>query len=398
MILIEAILLLVVAYIAFAGIYQLILAVSYFITKRPEYVDEKKLAKFAIIVPAHDEELLISSFCESVGNINYPQESYDVFIIADNCSDKTEDICSGYPVETLSRHDLSRVGKGYALEWALDQININDYDLVLVLDADTTVKDSILTELNKLYNNGEHAIQCFIEVPNRNESSFTRLIHLSRTVNDLLYHYSKYKLGLSSYLMGTGMCFSTKLLSEIKWNAFSLSEDWEYYATLLNKGYRVSFSREAVIMQMESCSLQQATSQRLRWASGRFYVVKSLGVRLLVNGIKRRNIVMADGALALLLPNWSLQVNMIFMTLFVSLLLPDTTLKYVVVGISCALLAAQVFIVLAGAYLTGRPMDTLKAILYAPVFLMWKMIIDILCITGLYKGKEWIRTKRHIPK
>jgi hypothetical protein len=37
------------------------------------------------------------------------------------------------------------------------------------------------------------------------------------------------------------------------------------------------------------------------------------------------------------------------------------------------------------------------AILAAPLFLVWKLAIDFVSMTGIYRGKEWIRTERHVP-
>lgn len=398
MFVLEALLVVILIYIIIAGVYQLFLALSYFVTKNIKSPENIYNNKFAIIVPAHNEELLIGQFCESILNVSYDKTDYDIYIIADNCNDKTVDICSAYKVNVMSRVNKDNRGKGYALEWAIEQINIENYDSILVLDADTTVNPSILIELNKALNNGEQAIQCYIDVPNRHETWFTQLIYLSRTINDHLYHSAKNKLGLSSYLMGTGMCFHKKLLKKMKWGAFSLSEDWEYYAKLIEENYRVAFAENAIILQMESNSLSQATSQRLRWASGRFYVVKSLGFKLLIKGLLQKNVVMADASLALLLPNWSLQVNLILLVLITSLFLPSSNISHGIFLISSMLVILQGIIVLLGLTLVDNPYAVLKAIIRAPVFLVWKLVIDFACITGLYKGKEWIRTKRHIPK
>ena len=386
-----------VVYLALAGLYHLWLAIAYFLTKDPESSTSQRLNSFAIVIPAHNEELLISRTCESLLSVNYPQELREIFIIADNSTDRTEDICLSYPVKVLARNDKVKAGKGYALEWAMEQIRLEDYDAVLIVDADTMVKPSILTELNKMLNQGEQAIQCYIEVPNRSETWFTQLIYLSRTINDLLYHYSKYKLGLSSYLMGTGMCFTSSLLQEKRWTAFTLSEDWEYFAMLIEQGHRIGFAVNAVVLQQESNSLKQATSQRLRWASGRFYVVNNLGIKLFLKGLFRRDLIMADASLSLLFPNWSLQINLIILTLAASLILPASPFKAVSIALCLGLLAIQGFLVIAGIILSGSSWEMVKAVLISPLFLLWKLIIDLLCMTRLYRGTKWIRTERHLP-
>lgn len=395
---IEILVSLLLLYLVITGIYQLFLAVSYFLTQNKSESNQYTFNKFAVIVPAHNEELLIAQFCQSILSVDYNNTDYDVYIIADNCNDRTESICSEYSINVLARTDRIKRGKGYALEWALERISLDEYDAVIVLDADTTVDKSILSELNKMLNNGEQAIQCYIDVPNRHETWFTQLIYLSRTINDLLYHSAKNKLGLSSYLMGTGMCFHNTLLKKMKWGAYSLSEDWEYYAKLIQQGYRVAFAEKAIIRQMETSSLSQATTQRLRWSSGRFYVVKNIGLKLLVNGILGKNIIMADASLALLLPNWSLQVNLILLALIASVLLPSDTTQQIMLFTSLLLLIFQMVMVFIGLLLVEKPLSVFMAIARAPAFLLWKLVIDIACVTGLYKGKEWIRTKRHLPK
>jgi 1,2-diacylglycerol 3-beta-glucosyltransferase len=384
-------------YVMAATVYQVALALVYLTVKEKKSSPSEKVNCFAIIVPAHNEELLIAGTLENYLRIDYPNKKRSFFIIADNCSDRTAELAAHYPVTVLTRKDTERIGKGFALEWALAQIHLDHFDAVLVLDADTTVDPAILSELDRLLLKGEQAIQCYIEVPNRNESWFTQLIYVSRTINDRLYHHAKHKLGLSSYLMGSGMCFSADLLKRKKWTAFTLSEDWEYYAQLIEDGGRIGFAAHAVVMQQESRSLKQATSQRLRWSSGRFYVVKSLGLRLLAKGIARKNIIMADASLALLFPNWSLQINLILIAAAISLLLPASAFKTAAAGISLGMLGAQGFILLVGVYLAGDYWRVFKAVLVAPLFLVWKFGIDFLSMTGLYRGKKWIRTERHVP-
>ena len=213
-----------------------------------------------------------------------------------------------------------------------------------------------------------------------------------------MYHLAKYKLRLSAYLMGTGMCFKTKLLLERPWTAFSLSEDWEYYALLIKEGKKIAFADKAIVYQQESRSLSQATTQRLRWASGKFYVIRKLGLPLLLEGIMQRNYLKVDSALALIFPNWSLQINLILLIFIGCYLLPTSTFRTIAIAISCSLILSQILMLLMGIKLAKNYWAVFKAILISPIFLAWKLLIDSLCAARIYKGKKWIRTKRHITK
>lgn len=375
--------------------YALFFALVYFFAKDENSSTGTVPKKFAVIIPAHNEELIIDGLCQNLKNIIYNRELYDIYIIADNCSDGTSRICRQNGLNVLERHNESQRGKGYAIKFAFENISLNHYDAFLLIDADTYVDTHILSELSRSLSKGEDAIQCYIDIPNDHESWFTKLISVARVMNGLFYHHPKYTLGLSSYLMGSGICFSTELIKKKGWTAFSIAEDWEYYAQLLLGGYRIAFAKNAVVHQYESKSLEQATSQRLRWSRGRWKVTKTLGLRLMLEGLKQRNLVLFDASLPLIFPNYSLQINLTVVALILSFLLPSSGWKIFCVGSSLVLLTGQFSLFIAGAFVAGSPCKTFRAAFYAPLFLIWKSIIDLLCFTGLYRGKNWVRTKRH---
>jgi cellulose synthase/poly-beta-1,6-N-acetylglucosamine synthase-like glycosyltransferase len=396
-ILFQGFLIILIAYLTVSVLYHLALALSYLLIRKKVQPPADARTTFAIVVPAHNEEMLIDRFCRNIVKIDYPVSMREIFIIADNCSDSTATISKSHPVRVLSRFDDLNTGKGHALKWAFEQIGLDNFDAVLVIDADTDVDPSILKELNMLIIGGSQAIQCYETISNRGESWFTQLIYVSRTINSLLYHYAKYKIGLSSYLMGVGMCFRTALLRDVPWTAYSLSEDWEYTARLIELNIKIDFAARAKVFPQESRSLRQATDQRLRWSKGRFNVVKNLGLKLFIQGVRTKNWIMADASLSLLFPNWSLQINLILIALITSLVLPSSTVTSISIIMSLFMLAVQGVILTIGIAIVGDFWQVLKAILVAPLFLVWKFVIDFMSMTGIYRGKSWIRAERHIP-
>jgi cellulose synthase/poly-beta-1,6-N-acetylglucosamine synthase-like glycosyltransferase len=383
------------SYLLISSLYILALAVSYFFTKERNCGDSEPVNRFGIIVPAHNEELLVGKLCQSLLDVSYPAEKYCVYIVADNCSDRTMDVCSQYSVEVLERSDPLNAGKGQALAWALRQIDLDRFDAVFIVDADNYVDSDILKQLNKLINDGELAIQCYNAVGNRADSWFTQLLFVSRIISNQLCHEAKYRLGLTSYLMGNGLCFRSGLLKERGWTAFSTGEDWEYYAQLVESGVPIGFAVKARVYHQESKTLSQATSQRLRWSSGRFCIARTLGLRLFLKGIREKKWWVIDASFPLLFPNYSLLINLTLVGLAFSLLLPMSTFKTILIGGFVLLLTVHLLLFVAGALIAGSPLKTFRAAMYVPFFLVWKAVIDALCMTGLYGGKKWVRTKRH---
>ena len=78
---------------------------------------------FAILICARDEEKVISGLLESIAKQSYEPAYYDVFLVADHCTDKTVEKASDYSfVKILERTEKGKEGKGAALEWALNII------------------------------------------------------------------------------------------------------------------------------------------------------------------------------------------------------------------------------------------------------------------------------------
>ena len=202
------------------------------------------------------------------------------------------------------------------------------------------------------------------------------------------------RLGLSSQLIGTGMCFATGVLKRFGWDAFTIGEDCEYYAKLIQNGETVGFDWSAKVYHQESSSLKQATSQRMRWSSGRFAVAWKYGFPLLSRGVVERNAVKFDAGLSLILPNPSLGMNVTLVCLLISVL--ENGGRIGVLSAWFVLLALAQFGVFAiGVLYTKNKGAKFLAIFIAPVFLAWKMGIDALSILGVGR-KKWKRTERKL--
>src|SRR5690242_20568119 len=63
--------------------------------------DQANTATFAILVPAHNEELLIGKTLSSLATLEYPTDRYAVHVIADNCTDRTAEIAQAAGAKVL---------------------------------------------------------------------------------------------------------------------------------------------------------------------------------------------------------------------------------------------------------------------------------------------------------
>src|SRR5262249_35179285 len=124
--------------------------------------------RFAVLVPAHDEELLIRRVVGSVQAIDYPPELYTLHVIADNCTDRTAELARGMGAVVHERHDLEHRGKGYALRWLFGQLLADPAsgDAFVIVDADSLVNRGFLRALDRRLRAGAVAIQAYDTVLN----------------------------------------------------------------------------------------------------------------------------------------------------------------------------------------------------------------------------------------
>ena len=395
MILSDIFLVLIGMYLSCYVLYHLILFIIFISSKDIPAKPIIPETRFCVLIPAHNEELLISRLLLCFREQAYPKDLFKCFVIADNCTDNTARISSENGAMVLKRLDKALFGKGHALKWALEKIDLTAFDAVLIVDADSVVGNDILLHLDRSIREGNRAIQCYNGVANPHESWFTRLLHVSRTIGNEIVHPAKQRLGLSSYLMGNGMCFSTRLLSKFGWDAFTVGEDWEYYAKIVREGESVAFCKNARVFHQESYSMKQATSQRLRWSSGRFAIAWSEGLRIFRQGIMERNTIKIDAAFPLIFPNPSLGINISVILMMFSIFLPSIVNKYVYTGWFAVLIVLQILMFVYGIMYTEEKLKGFLSMFIAPLFLVWKMGIDVLSLFGI--GRErWVPTARGV--
>jgi cellulose synthase/poly-beta-1,6-N-acetylglucosamine synthase-like glycosyltransferase len=389
---VSSVLLVVLAcWASFFVLYQLGLACLYFVVRENARAVMLPRNRFAVIVPAHNEEVVLGTLLRSWKCVAYPNNMFAMFVIADNCTDRTGEVGRGHGAVVAERHDQQKKGKGQALAWAIDSLPLDEYDAVVIVDADTTVGPEFLQVMNEHLVRGEKIIQGYDGVLNPDENALTQLMHITGVMKNLLWNHAKSKVGLSVQLMGTGMCFDRETLKSVGWKAFSIGEDGEQFAYLAEQGIRVHYEPRAAIYAQEASSFKQAYSQRIRWVAGRMQLV-GVGMRLLLKGIRRGDLHLVDAALTFLLPNYVELANATVIGLFLTWLVPIPAKSVLLLWFS-ALLGGQILYLLMGIVLSKPTSKTIGAVVFAPIFLLWRGAINLIAVFHL-KYSVWVRTQR----
>ncbi|WP_027937408.1 glycosyltransferase family 2 protein [Anaeroarcus burkinensis] len=295
------------AMIAFFSVYYFVLACFGFWKKREKKNFQPKHT-FAIVVSAHNEESVIGQLVENLHVLRYPKELYDIFIVADNCTDSTARVARESGAIVHERFDTEKRGKGFAMEWMFARLfkMKRQYDAIVVFDADNLVHPNFLLEMNNRLQKGETVIQGYMDAKNPTDTWISGTFAIAFWLIDHIWHLAKYNIGLSSVLGGTGMCISTSVLRRFGWGATCLTEDMEFTMKVLLKGIRTTWAHDAIVYDEKPLTFKQAWNQRKRWAQGHFDIAGRYIPAMIKEGIRRRDIRLLDGVLHLVQPHFLL--------------------------------------------------------------------------------------------
>lgn len=284
-------------------LYTLIIALFGLIKKKEKKHYDPRY-RFALIIAAHNEEMVIANLIESMKKLKYPKSMYDIFVIADNCTDNTAKIAREHGALVYERENKEERGKGYALEWMFDKIFQMDgkYDAVGIFDADNLVSPNFLTEINAKMCEGFKVVQGYIDSKNPNDSWVTASYAISYWTQNRMYQLSRENLGLSNQIGGTGFTVDIEVLEEIGWGATCLTEDLEFTSKLVLNGKKVGWAHDAIVYDEKPLTLKQSWRQRKRWMQGFADVASRFFFKLLKKGIKERDFVAIDCALYTIQP------------------------------------------------------------------------------------------------
>lgn len=348
--------------------------------------------RFDVIVPAHNEAAAIKGVIASLRKLNWPADGFRVLVVADNCTDSTAVLARAAGAEVLERHDTERRGKGYALAFAFQASQAHGWAYaVVVVDADTEVSANLLEAFAARIENGATVIQAHYGVLNSQASWRTRLMAIAMASFHRVRSRARERLQLSSGIRGNGWCITHRLLRQVPYRAFSLTEDIEYGIDLGLAGFRVHYADEAHVAAMMVTGEQAARTQRQRWEGGRLQLIRSKTLSLLRAAKRPDGGVCLDLAFDLLvlpLSYAAINVAVLIVLASVALLWEPSMESWLWLGLGCG--ASLLLYVLRGWQLSGVGMRGLADLLRAPFFVLWKVLLML----RAHKSAEWVRTKR----
>jgi cellulose synthase/poly-beta-1,6-N-acetylglucosamine synthase-like glycosyltransferase len=263
-------------YLALNVLYLLLFATAGLFRKPPAYNDLPEKKKIAVLIPAYKEDGVIVETAKAAASHSYPADYFDVFIIADQLKNDTLEALAALPVRVI-QVSFAQSTKAKSIKYTLQQIPDQDYDILMILDADNIMGKGCLEKINSAFQKGLHMVQLHRTAKNKNTSTAI-LDAASEEINNHIFRQGHRALGISSALIGSGMAFDfaqfkrLMLETDIENNP---GEDREIYLEMLRQGYVCEYIDDALVYDEKVQSGQVLEKQRTRWLSAQLqYAVR----------------------------------------------------------------------------------------------------------------------------
>ena len=375
-------------------LYQLIVSVCSLVKLKEKPLLEEKENRFMAIIPAHNEAAVVANLIESLKNQNYPKNLYDIYVIADNCTDNTAEVARNAGAIVYERFDESKKTKGYALQWFLAQkIEENaPYDAFCVFDADNIADENFLKAMNKKLCQGEKVVQGYRDIKNPTDNWITAGYAIFYWTMNRFYHLARYNLGLSPLLNGTGFMVRFDVIKPTGWDTNTLTEDIEFSLKNIIEGRKLGWATDAIVYDEQPTGFKQSWSQRSRWTVGHIQCIKEY-TGLLAEAVKEKKTLMNfDGLLYILgsIPMFVVTIILLLLNFVIYLANGMTAqellincLRYLIPTFFLPILTAILIMVLEKKPI--KPM--IKGLIFYPLFLGSWLLINFKCL--FVRNTKW---------
>lgn len=258
--------------------------IGFFFTRK--FKPAKQFHKYAILIAARNEEAVIGNLLDSIALQDYPKELLTVFVVADNCTDKTDEVARQKGAVCYERFNTTQRTKGFALQFLFENIKddygIEAFEGYFIFDADNLLNVDYVTRMNESFDAGEKIITSYRNTKNFDENwiASTYALHWLRSIR--FRHRARSVLGLATNIQGTGFLFANELVRN-GWHYTSLTEDRAFTADAVAHGYMISYNDAAEFFDEQPTSIRVALRQRIRWSKGHLMAFTETGGLLFKN-------------------------------------------------------------------------------------------------------------------
>jgi len=308
-------------YLAWSVAYFFFFSIASHIPGSKPAIKNDKMHKMAILIPAYKEDAVIVNVAKHAINQNYPEELFDIVVIADSLLPGTIAQLKNLPIKVVEV-TFKKSTKAKALNLCMKEIGDN-YEIAVILDADNEMSNHFLHKINRAFNAGFLVIQGHRTAKNMN-NSYAILDAISEEINNSIFRKGHRNLGFSSALIGSGMAIDYALYKSTMKEVTSVGEDKELELLLLERGFKIEYLSDALIYDEKIQNAEILQKQRSRWIFAQLHFLKSNFIKS-IKQLRKGNIDFFDKVIQQALPPRSILIGIsgiVFLTYLFSIFFP----------------------------------------------------------------------------
>jgi cellulose synthase/poly-beta-1,6-N-acetylglucosamine synthase-like glycosyltransferase len=348
-----------------------------------------------VVVPAHDEA---AGIVPTLAHLRQQLALHDrLVVVADNCTDQTAERARAAGAEVMERFDHERVGKGFALSFAIDALRSAPPEVVVVVDADCRLAPGTLDELARQAVASHRPVQAEYLMRPSPGSPRSPVSALAFLVRNRVRPRGLHHLGLPCHLTGSGMAFPWAVLAQAPPTGGHLVEDMVLGVELARRGYPPLLCPSARVLSDLPRHSESALAQRERWEHGHLATLLERAPRLVLEGVRTRRGDLIALGLDLLVPPLALLVlaqGAVLAASAVAAAAGGALLPLVVALVSLGCVGAAV---LVAWWSFGRRLLPWRRLAEVPAYVLWKVPLYASFLVGR-RARTWRRTRRPVEE
>ena len=405
-----------------AAFFVQLLYIILFFVKAKKYPKAEKKHKFGIVIPARNESSVIADTVKCLLASDYPRELFDIFVVADNCTDNTAELAreAGAIVYERFDPDPKHHKAGYALKYLFEKImeehKDKGYEAFIKFDADNLMERDYISRMNDAFDVGVKCARGYSNSKNIDQNIITGISGLWYIRDCRFASNFRSAIGQGTMLGGAGMMFAAEIIEKHGWDCLSASDDTEFTMRRLNQDkIKTMYVQDAVVYEDQPSTLKDTVRKYMRMSRAICGLFFTQGIKSFFLFFARWKWTYIDMFITLLfipvcvlMCIW-LPIYYIYVLLFNGIYgylygLPGavdqfwTYLKTILIALSCAFVLSFILQALLAVALEHKkinsPVSHLIKVSFAfPVF----MIIYAAAITlGVLKKPKWHQAKRNV--
>ena len=259
--------------------------ISYFY-KPIKLKESNELRKFAVLIPAYKEDVVINECVDSLINQSYCKWNYDIHVISEGMALETNNSLRDKNV-FLYEVNFENSSKANSLMYVSKELK--QYDYIVIIDADNMLPYNYLRDINTFV----CSTNCIALQTHRRYKSISNNISFMDSVieemNNTIYRKGHNAIHLSSSIIGSGIVLDYKWFLDNVLNLNSTGEDKEIEEKLLIQNKYIYYSDNIIFEDEKINNRSNMKYQRRRWLATQLYLLKILFYNL-TSVIKKGNI------------------------------------------------------------------------------------------------------------